>query len=417
MTALAVVLAIALLAAGAWIVALLGRTSKLTAERDLARERAGDVERNAAQLKDSFRALAGESLQQSSEQFLRLAEQKLSAHQATAVAEMDKRKAVVDQLIAPIGKALEKTQAELQAMEKARTESYSGLRAQVQTMAQQSEQLRGETAKLAQALSSPNIRGRYGEVQLQRVAELSGMQSYCDFDTQATVSTDGKVQRPDMIVRLPNDRLIAVDAKTNIGSYLESLDAKSPEQAEQAMRRFADHVVDQAQALGRKGYWKQFADSPELVVMFVPGDQFLDAALQRRPDLIEMSARANVILASPSTLIGLLRAVNVGWREKKLADSARELLTLGSELHTRFRVAIEHAEGVGGALDRAVREYNQLAGSIDARVMPTLRKFEEAGARKDEPIKELKPIERAVQPIANSASSRALAEPAPPEGK
>jgi DNA recombination protein RmuC len=300
-------------------------------------------------------------------------------------------------------------------MEKARTESYSGLRAQVQSMAQQSELLRGETAKLAQAMSNPNVRGRYGEIQLQRVAELSGMQGYCDFDKQATLSSDGKVQRPDMIVRLPNERMIAVDAKTNIGAYLESLDAKSPELAEQSMRRFADHVVEQAQALGRKGYWKQFADSPELVVMFVPGDQFLDGALQRRPDLIELSARANVILATPSTLIGLLRAVNVGWREKKLADSARELLQLGSELHTRFSVAIGHAESVGTALDRAVREYNQLAGSIDARVMPTLRKFEEAGARKEEPIKELKPIESAVRAIASGAPKAAPAEQAPAE--
>jgi DNA recombination protein RmuC len=415
MTALDVVLAIALLAAGVWIVTLLGRTSKLAAERDLAREREGDVERNAAQLKDSFRALAGESLQQSSEQFLRLAEQKLSAQQTSAMAEMDKRKALVDQLIQPIGEALKKTQEELRKIETARVDAYSGLRAQVQGIATTHDDLRRETARLVQALSNPNVRGRYGEIQLQRVAELAGMRAFCDFALQDAVRDgQGRLLKPDMTVRLPNERIIAVDAKTNISAYIEALKAATAAEAEPLMERFAQTVVEQVQALGKKNYWREFADSPEFVVMFVPGDQFVDAALARRPDLIDLAAQSNVILASPSTLIGLLRAVSVGWREKQLGDNARELLKLGKELHGRVATALGYSDKLGRSLKSAVEDYNQFVASIEARVLPTLRRFEESGTQVGEPIKELKPVESVVR--ASPVLDRpALDKPLQPE--
>ena len=412
MTALAVVLAIALLAAGAWIVVLLGRTSKLTAERDLARERGGDLERNAAQLKDSFRALAGESLQQSSEQFLRLAEQKLGAQQTSAVAEMDKRKALVDQVIQPLGEALKKTQEELRKIEKERVDAYSGLRAQVQGIATTHDDLRRETGRLVQALSNPNVRGRYGEIQLQRVAELAGMRNYCDFALQDAVRDDtGRLLKPDMTVRLPNERVIAVDAKTNISAYLDALKAATPAEAEPLMERFAQTFADQIQALGKKSYWREFTDAPEFVVMFVPGDQFVDAALARRPDLIDLAAQANVVMASPSTLIGLLRAVSVGWREKTLSDNAQELFKLGKELHGRVATALGYSEKLGRSLETAVRDYGQFVASINTRVMPTIRKFEESGAQVGEPIKELKPIESTVRQHA-LLERPALDEPA-----
>jgi DNA recombination protein RmuC len=412
MTALAVVLAIALLAAGAWIVVLLGRISKLASERDLARERGGDLERNAAQLKDSFRALAGESLQQTSEQFLRLAEQKLSAQQSSAVAEMDKRKTLVDQLIQPIGEALKKTQEELRKIEKERVDAYSGLRAQVHGIATTHDDLRRETARLVQALSNPNVRGRYGEIQLQRVAELAGMRNYCDFALQDAVRDDaGRLLKPDMTVRLPNERVIAVDAKTNISAYLDALKVETPAEAEPLLERFAQTVADQIQALGKKSYWREFTDAPEFVVMFVPGDQFVDAALARRPDLIDIAAQANVVMASPSTLIGLLRAVSVGWREKKLSDNAQELFKLGKELHGRVATALGYSEKLGRSLETAVRDYGQFVASIDTRVMPTIRKFEESGAQVGEPIKELKPIESTVRQHA-ALERPALDEPA-----
>jgi DNA recombination protein RmuC len=270
----------------------------------------------------------------------------------------------------------------------------------VQGIAQTSDELRKETNRLAQAMSNPNVRGRYGELQLQRVAELSGMRAYCDFATQATQTTsDGKLLRPDMLVKLPNERVIAVDAKTNIGAYLEALKATSAELAEPHLQRFAQHVVEQVQALSKKGYWREVA-SPEFVVMFVPGDQFLDAVLARKPDLIDLAAQANVVIASPSTLIALLRAIHVGWREKRLSDSAQALFELGKELHSRIGVALGHADKLGRSLGTALNDYNQFVGSVETRVLPTMRKFEDAGVQVGEPVRELTPIERTPRALA-----------------
>lgn len=313
---------------------------QVKSQRDVALQRLGDAESNSTRLRESFQSLAHETLQKNSAQFLQLAEQKFAAREASAVGELDKRRAAVDQMLAPIGEALKKTQDELRKLETSRVDAYSGLRNQVLAMQQTNAELSRETHRLVQALSKPTVRGRYGEVQLQRVAELAGMQNYCDFATQESVrDSAGKLLKPDMVVRLPNERVIAVDAKTNIDAYLEALNAATPELAEQHLQRFAAHVVAQTAALGRKGYWAQF-ESPEFTVMFVPGDQFVDAALERRPDLIELAARANVVIASPSTLIGLLRAVHLGWREKRFSESALELQELGRELVERFGKAL-----------------------------------------------------------------------------
>lgn len=391
------------------LAAALYALSRARAERDVALARLTDAAADQAGQREQFQALASETLQKNSAQFLELAEQKLAAREATAVGEMDKRRAAVDQMLAPIGEALKKTQDELRGIEKARVEAYAGLKSQVLSMAEANRTLSSETGRLAQALSKPTVRGRYGEIQLQRVAELAGMQSYCDFATQEGVrDASGRLQKPDMVVRLPNERVIAVDAKTNIDAYLEALKGGAPEQIEAHMQRFAAHVADQIVALGRKGYWAQF-DAPEFTVMFVPGDQFLDAALERRPDLIEVAARANVVLASPSTLIGLLRAVSLGWREKRFSESALELQKLGKELLERFLVAIGHADKVGTSLQRAANDYNAFVRSVDSRVMPTLRKFEEAGAKGNEPVKELKPVEGGLE---RSKNAHALDAPA-----
>ncbi len=411
-----VVLSLALVAAVVWIARLsteraqlAGERAQLAGERDLAAQRLADAAKNEAQLRESFQALAGDALSKSSAQFLQLAEQKFAARDAAAAGDLDKRRTAVDQLIQPIGEALKKTQEELRKLETERQAAYSGLKQQVAAMQSANVDLSKETQKLSQALSKPHVRGAYGEVQLQRVAELAGMQAYCDFATQESVRDSlGKLQKPDMVVKLPNERVIAVDAKTNISAYLDAQNASTPEQAEEHLARFAKHVVEQAQALGKKGYWSNY-DAPEFTVMFIPGDQFIDAALQRRPDLIELAANANVVLASPSTLIGLLRAVSVGWREKRFSESAEVLQKLGKELLERFGGALGHADKVGTSLRRAVDDYNQFVGSVDARVMPTLRKFEEAGAKGKEAIKELTPVD--------SATRRSLNALALPEAK
>jgi DNA recombination protein RmuC len=384
----ALVLALVVLAVAAlW---LLRERWRLLAEQRVLEARGGDLE----QQRTAFQALASETLRHSNEEFLRLAQTAFAAQRGEASAELERRRAAVDALVTPVAKALERTH---QALEQVGREQ-AGLRGEVLRMHQASHELRGETGRLVQALRKPNVRGRYGEVQLERVVELAGMRSYCDFTTQGSVRDDeGRLARPDLVVRLPNTRVVAVDAKTNVDAYLDALDAKTPEETERHLERYAETVMLQAQKLSRKEYWAHFESSPEFVVMFLPGDQLVDAALQRRPDLIDYAAQKNVVIASPSTLIGLLRAVHVGWREKNLTDSARELFELGRELHQRAAIALEHGAAMGDALERARKAYNEFAGSIDARLMPTLRKFEERGARSAKELPALRRIDGEVR--------------------
>lgn len=327
--------------------------------------REDDLKATVADMTEKFRAvfaqLSGEALKSSREDFLALARKAFEADRAAGVAELDKRKAAVDELIRPIREALARTEDKL-----------TGLSAT-------SSDLKTETVRLVRALSRPEVRGRYGEIQLRRVAELAGMKNYCDFTEQESRrDADGRILRPDMIVRLPNDRRIVVDAKTNTSAYLEAANARTPEEQDACLERFAGHVADQVAALSRKQYWAGDAGAFDFVVMFLPGDQFLDAALARRPDLLEKAAEQNVILASPSTLIGLLRAVAVGWREQRIAEQARELFDLGRELHDRAAVAIGHVADLGRSLAQAVERYNAAVGSIESRLFPTLRKFEDS---------------------------------------
>jgi DNA recombination protein RmuC len=263
------------------------------------------------------------------------------------------------------------------------------------------ESLRLETLKLSRALSKPEVRGRYGEIQLRRVAELAGMMEHCDFNEQQSQRDgDGRLLRPDMTVSYPNGRMIAVDAKCNILAYIEAIDAPTEESREACLERFADHVAAQAAALGRKTYWSEFEGSPEFVVMFVPGDQFIDAALSRRRDLIERAAEQGVILASPSMLIGLLRAVYVGWREKRVEDQARELIALGRELHERASIAFGHVADLGAALESASKRYNAFVASYESRLEPTLRKFEDAGVKSSKDRPALTPLSLRVRDVS-----------------
>ncbi len=345
------------------------------------------IEQIQKQFHDRFNATAAEALDRTNKRFLELADQNFTKRHQEASEMLGK-------LVSPIGETLKKTDEQIKELERRRSEAYVRLSEQVEALKLGSQGLVEETSKLVSALRKPQVRGQYGEIQLERVAELAGMTNYCDFTTQSSVrDTDGNLLRPDMVVSLPNGREIVIDAKTNIEAYLDALQAKHPDEAEQHLKRFARHMLEQAKSLGSKKYWKDYKGSPEFTVMFVPGDQFVDAALEREPRLLELAAESNILLASPSTLIGLLRAVAVGWREKQLSDSAEELFKLGKELHDRTTVALGHASKLGESLDRAVRTYNQFVGSVDSRLMPTLRRFEEAGARSEKQLTEPKPID------------------------
>lgn len=357
------------------------------------RERMAELNKK---FEDTFKALATDALKSSQQDFFKLAQKTFEVEREKAQSELEKRKMAVDELVKPIAETLRKTDEKLAAIEKERTGAYAGLVEQVKGIAEASQLLRSETGRLVRALSKPEVRGRYGEIQLRRVAELAGMTGYCDFAEQhSTRDEEGRLLRPDMVVKLPNERVIAVDAKTNTSAYLEAADAANPAEQEACLARFAGHVAEQAAALGKKKYWAEFEGSPEFVVMFVPGDQFLDAALSRRPELLERAAEGGVILASPSTLIGLLRAVAVGWREKRIEDQAKELFRLGKELHERAAIAFGFMKRVGDALDSAVARYNDMIGSYKGRLEPTLRRFEEAGARSGKELPE--PVEITVR--------------------
>ena len=300
------------------------------------------------------------------------------------------RAAFGDEVVKPVDKKLAETQERLVKLSQ-----------QLEHTATQHDKLRGEYGNLVKALSRPEVRGHYGEMQLRRVVELSGMMQYCDFEEQVSgEGADGARQRPDMVVRLPNDCSVVVDAKCNVDPYMEALSAEDDAERERQLDRFADGIGKQAKSLADKRYWNNFDPAPEFVVMFVPGDQFLDAALQRKWSLIEDAASNNVILASPATLIGLLRAVAVGWRQDTLAKHAQELLELGRELHGRAATLFEHAEKVGKGLDGAVRSYNDFVGSLESRFMPQLRRFEEAGTKSAKELPEVKPVERSPRGVA-----------------
>lgn len=362
-----------------------------------------------AQFEHTIRATAAEALKKSSEQFLSLAEEKFKVHGQQAEAVLVARQKAVEGLVAPITETLRKADEKLLTIEKERATSFARLDEQLRVVAEASERLKKETGSLVSALRKPQVRGRYGEVQLRRVAELAGMRDYCDFTEQdSTRDSEGALRRPDMVVKLPNGRAIAVDAKTNIEAYLAAVEASSPEEADTQIDRFARHVWEQAQSLSKKDYASQFDGALDFVVMFIPGDQFVDAALSRRPELLEMAAAHNVIIASPGTLIGLLRAVYVGWREKRLTESAHELFQLGRELHERAAKVLELVSEVGERIESTAKSYNKLVGSVDARLVPTLRKFEAAGASADKPAPEPAIIEttpRAVQSLPASFSS------------
>ena len=383
---------------------------QLVAVERQATERREFLEQQIAQLRDTFATLANDSLDRSSERFLKLASTHFETLSEKSGADLEQRKQAIAALVEPIGKTLDQTRERLDAVEKARADAFGRLDERLREQVAAAQQLSTTALGLSRALSRPEVRGRYGEIQLRRVAELAGMVSYCDFTEQtSTRDTAGKLLRPDMIVRLPNDRVVAVDAKCNIDAYVRASEAIDADERERLLEKYANDVVDQARKLAAKGYWQAFEDSPEFVVMFVPGDHFLDAALSRRSDLLDIAAGQNVILASPATLIGLLRAVAIGWRERSLADNAEVLYALGRELHERAATMFEHAERVGKSLQQATEHYNRFVASAETRLLPTLRKFEDAGARSAKDLPEPQTVSvTARQLSAETYTSHAL---------
>ena len=359
----------------------------LQVERDSAFEAA------TSRLATSFSDLANKSLKSNSENFLRLAEQNLGAHQERAKRELGDREQAVENLVKPIKDALQQSQAQIAALEKSRSEAYGGIKSQLETMQINQKSLTQETHNLVNALRRPEVRGRWGEITLRRLVELAGMVEHCDFQEQVHTTSDEKTIRPDMIVRMPDQRELVVDVKTPLDAYLEAIEATDDAQHKLALERHTRNVRDHIRKLASKTYWEQFSKSPEFVILFIPGDQFLSAALNEDPDLIEYALSQQIILATPTSFVALLKAVAYGWRQLALADNAEEIRRLAEDLYGRLTTFAGHMNKVGKQLASSVENYNRAVGSLERKVLPGARKFVELGIRPKKEIEQVEPLE------------------------
>lgn len=342
------------------------------------RERLASGAASREQVSTEFRALAADALRGNNEQFLHLAESTL-----------ERKQSAVDELVKPLKASLEKVDAHIHAMEVQRTGAYATLSQQVRTMAETQVKLSDETRRLVEALRTPATRGRWGEIQLRRVVEMAGMVAYCDFTEQQTAGPEGSRIRPDLIVRLPNEKRIVVDSKVPLKSYLESLEETTEAGRTAKLKQHAVQIRNHLRSLSEKAYWAQFQPAPEFAILFLPGEIFFSAALQQDPELIEFGVMQNVILATPTTLIALLKAVAFGWKQDQFTENAKEVLDLGCTLYERVRLFTEHYNEIGKNLNRAATAYNKANSSLETRLLPAAKRFEALGVSKGDAIPEL----------------------------
>jgi DNA recombination protein RmuC len=374
--------------------------SALDAERKTNNEKIALVTRASDDLRNAFKAMASDALKSNNSSFLVIAQETLKRFQSEAQGDLDKRQKAVADLVAPVRDSLNKVDEKIQQMEVARGDAYGELRAQVQSLITTQKELQSQTGNLVQALRTPNVRGRWGEIQLRRVVEIAGMLNYCDFTEQQSVTTETGRLRPDLVVKLPGGKNVVVDAKTPLQAFLDAFETTDEDARRACLANHARQVRDHMKTLAGKNYWEQFESTPEFVVMFLPGETFFSAALEQDPGLIEQGVLSRVIPASPTTLIALLKAVNYGWNQEKLARNAQQISALGKELHDRLRLLATHITAVGTGLDRAVESYNKAVGSLESRVLVSARKFAELGASVADDIPELEPIETTARALS-----------------
>ncbi|MBI1336886.1 MAG: DNA recombination protein RmuC [Phycisphaera sp.] len=348
------------------------------------------------QAREAFDSLAQKALTQANEQFLQLARKTFDGEQKDAQAQLDQRKQAIEELLKPIRESLDKHAKAVGDMEKEREGAYRALRQQVTSLSEEQEKLRGETANLVKALRRPEVRGRWGELAIERVLELAGLTSYCH-DSQVT-SPDGTL-RADKVVQLPRERCIVIDVKTPIDAYLSANETSDETQRQVHLDRHVRQIEDKVKELSSKRYQDHYPTA-DLIVMFIPGEAFLQAAVERKKDLLEKAMEQSVIIASPTTLVPMLKTVALGWREEKIAENARHVSDLGKDLHSRIATALGHLDKLGKSIDSTLKNYNNLVGSVERQVLPQARKFKELGADSPKELPaEINPIEETPRPL------------------
>ena len=418
-TSLALSIAVVLLAGFAlgWLVAALRaqrNEKRLSVDLEVARaqlqtqaaleaERGATIEHAQERLKSAFDSLATASLRNNSELFLKLARENLGQQQLQAQHSLKEREQAIEALLGPIRDALKRTESQISTIEKDRHEAFGAIRQHLESVNLSQSALQRETRNLVNALRKPEVRGQWGELSLRRLVELAGMTVHCDFTEQVHTPTEDGTLRPDMIVHMVDDRDLVVDVKTPLTAYLEAVEAQSDEARAAALRRHGQLVAERVRALASKAYWAQFTRSPDFVILFLPGDQFLAAAMNENPALLDEALRQGVIVATPTSFIAMLKAIAYGWRQLALAQNAATIRDLGQDLYKRLSVFGAHLAKIGAALDRGVEAYNSAVGSLERHVLPAARRFSELGLTTDRALGELERVDRLAR------------DPAPPE--